>query len=147
MLMWAFMNFQKATCEPAGKAKKPSSECLISHNNIQAVRVAIESSVITNLFNISKYLTVTVQLLLNDNLLISACIVYCQFLIVPFTVSFNSVLFVRLGSFVQYSNYSVHYIFCPDLGNVFQVFQSCYTPTIKQSINIIQQTAPSFVLV
>jgi hypothetical protein len=35
-------------------------------------------------------------------------------------------------------------MFCPDPRNVFQVFRSCIT---KQSINIIQQTAPSFVLV
>jgi hypothetical protein len=34
MLLWALMNFQKATCEPAGKAEKPLSERLILIVNI-----------------------------------------------------------------------------------------------------------------
>jgi hypothetical protein len=37
-------------------------------------------------------------------------------------------------------------IFCSDAGNVFQVFRSRYTTANKQSITIIQQTAPSMSL-
>ncbi len=49
--MWAFMNFQKATCEPTGKAKKPCQYIRFLTFNIQANRVAIVSSVITKIFN------------------------------------------------------------------------------------------------
>ncbi len=63
-------------------------------------------------------------------LLISTCIVYCQLFIV--WLLFLSVLifdtvfiwcsvFVRFNSFAQCLN---RYMFCPDPGNVFQVFQS-----------------------
>jgi hypothetical protein len=87
------MNFQKATCEPAGKAKNPSSECSMFHIviNIQADRFAMVSSVITKIFNPSKYWMVTNQLLLNDTLLISACIVQFFFVQCLFATAFCSI--------------------------------------------------------
>ncbi len=123
MRMWALMNFSKATCEPAGKAKKFSSVRLISHNNIQANKVAIVSSVITKIFNPRKHWTVTIPLLLNDTLLISACIICCLFLL--FDVSsiqyfFDSMLLFDLILF--FSIQIIQCIFCPDPGNVFRVF-------------------------
>jgi hypothetical protein len=78
------MNFQKATCEPRVKAKKPSSVRLISHIYIKANRVAIVISVIT------------IQCLFDGVLLF--------YLILLFSIQI------------------IQYIFCPDPGNVFQVF-------------------------
>jgi hypothetical protein len=97
--------------------------------NIWVNRVGIVSSVITKIFNPSKYCTVTTQPLLNDTLLISACIVYCQFSLfdicstfvrfsvfvwfsafVRFSIFVQLSAFVRFGSFVLYSNYSVYFL-------------------------------------
>ncbi len=145
--MWVFMNFQKTTCEPARKAEKPSPVRSISQNNIQAHRVVIVSSIITKIFNPSKYWTVTTQPLLeqhsSDQCLYCIASFYCS-IFVCFVVLFDSVLCSYSSLF---SIQIIQCIFCPDPGNVFQVFRSRYTPIIKQSINIIQQTAPFFVLV
>ncbi len=132
--------------------------------NIWVNRVGIVSSVITKIFNPSKYCTVTTQPLLNDTLLISACIVYCQFslfdivrLLFDSVFLFDSVLLfdsvflsnsvLLFDSVLLFCILIIQCIFSPDTGNVFQVFWSHFTTTNKQSINIIQQTAPSFVLV
>ncbi len=149
--MWALWIHKRLLVSPRGRQRSRRQYIRFLTFNIQANRVAIVSSVITRIFNPSKYWTVTIQLLLYDTLLFSACIVYRQFLLFDFCLlqCFCSIqcfipcsAFIWFNSFVQCSNYSV-YIFCPDPENVFQVIQSCYTPTIKQSINIIQQTAPS----
>jgi hypothetical protein len=57
-LLWIF---QKGTCEPAGKAKKPSSWHWFLIINIQSNMVAIVSSIITKIFNPRKYWMVTIQ--------------------------------------------------------------------------------------
>ncbi len=97
--------------------------------NVQANRVAIVSSVFTKIFNPSKHWTVTIQLLLNDTLLINACIDYCQFLLFDFCLLQCFCLvqcFIQCSAFVRldtlFSVRIIQYIFCPDPGNVFQVF-------------------------
>ncbi len=86
--------------------------------NIHANRVAIVSSVTAKIFNPSKCWTITIQILLNDTLLISACyyllpVTFCLtfFCSMPFYLIqclVDAMLFVRLDSFAQYSNYSVN---------------------------------------
>ncbi len=114
-LLWIF---KRLLVSLLGRQRVPPQSVLFLIVNIQADRVAIVSSLITKIFNRSKYWTVTIQLLLNDTLLISACIVYCQFLLFDvclcFSVLLYSVLFVWFSAFcliqffVQYSSYSVH---------------------------------------
>jgi hypothetical protein len=73
------MAFQKATSEPAGKTKKPTSWHLIPHNYIQASRVAIISSIITKIFNPCKYWTGHGSTLCLNVQWISVCFTCCQF--------------------------------------------------------------------
>ncbi len=100
--MWALMNFQKATCEPLGRKRSPPQYIRFLIFNIQANRVAIVSSVITKIFNPSKYWTVTIQLLFERHSFDQW--LYCLLLvfIVRFSALFDLVLLF------QCSNYSVY---------------------------------------
>jgi hypothetical protein len=103
--------------------------------NIQANRVTVVSSIITKIFNPSKYWMVTIQPLLNDTLLISACI-NCQFLLFDLCsiqcFCLTRCFLFELSAFVSIQ--IIQCIFCSDTGNVVQVFQSHYitTPTSSQ---------------
>ncbi len=137
--------FKRLLVSPLGRQRSPHHNIWFLIVNIQAIRVAIVSSVITKIFYPSKYWTVTIQPLLNDTFLISACIVYCQFLLLNFCLiqCFCLTQCFLFDSVLLFSIQIIQCIFCSDTGNVFQVFQSGYTTSNKQSLNIIQQTAPS----
>ncbi len=77
MQMWTFMNFQIAE-----KEQSPCQYIEFHTFNIRANRVAIVSSVIAKIFNPSMSWTVTIQLLLNDTLFISACTFFLPVLII-----------------------------------------------------------------
>ncbi len=106
-----------ANCELLGKAKKPSSECLISHVNIHANRAAIVSSVITKIFNPSMYWMVTIEPLFLMTLFWAV--------LVFFIASFYCLTFVQLSAFCsirfifQCLHYSVNFLSwyrkCPDV--------------------------------
>ncbi len=110
---------------PLGREKKePSPECLISHIYIQANTVASVSSIITKIFNPSKYGQSQFNFfLLNDTLPISACIVSCRFLLFDAVLLFNSVFCsIQYFLFDSVLLFSIQIIQCSDPGNIFQVF-------------------------
>ncbi len=135
-LLWIF---KRVLVSPLGRQKSPCQSVWFLIVNIQANRVAFVSSVITKKFNPSKYWSVTIQLLVNDTLLISACIVYCQFFIIR--LLFDSVFcsiqcfcstqcFVRFGSFVQY--FSVFELFSVFSVLILEIFSRYFDPVIHQ---------------
>jgi hypothetical protein len=149
----SFNGFQEATSEPAEKQRNWQHViwCLIS--STQAIRVAIVSSVIMKIFNPYKRLMVTIQPSVLDAQWIS---VYSYLLPVfcccssVLWILFVSLLFcsVCFCSIIQCSVICLpSVIFCPYTGIVFQVFWSPYLQPSSNAINIIQETAPSFVLV
>jgi hypothetical protein len=75
-------------------------------------RVVIVKSVITKIFNPSKYWMVTIQPFWKT-LFCSVPVLFIASLIVivPFSVLFNSVLYVRFGAFVRWLYYSVYFLF------------------------------------
>jgi hypothetical protein len=103
-------------------------------------RVAIVNAVITKICNPCKYWTVTIQpfretqnhsvpMLFSVSLLFDFCL---------------SVFFCSIQCFCWILQCSImQCIFYSDTGIVFQVFRSHITTTIRHSINIIHQTAPS----
>ncbi len=107
--LWSFRSLKRQ--------RSPRQHVQFLTFNIQANRVTFVSSIITKIFNPSKCCMVTIQLVLNDTLFISACIVYCQIYIVwlLFFQCFHLIqcficcsAFVWFDSFVQCSNYSVY---------------------------------------
>ncbi len=147
--MWTFMNYS---------ACWRSKEVLVctfdfTHLTFRQNRVIIVSSVIAKIFNPSKYWMVTSQLPLNGTvfnrclLLFISSYLLLNFCLVPF-VQFSVYSMPCFCSIqIFYSVQIIRCMFCPDPWNVFQVFRSRKTSIIMQSINIIHQTAPSFVLV
>ncbi len=96
-------------------------------------RFAIDSYIIAKIFNPSKCWTVTIQLVLNDALFLKSVLVLflASFVVRLLFVSmlffdlvfFYAVLYVGFDSL--FSVQIIQNMFCPDPGNVFQVFRSC----------------------
>ncbi len=107
-LLWTFSSLKRQ--------RNPFSPFDFTCFTFRQNKVAIVSSVIANIFNPSKYWTVTIQFLLNDTLFnqFLYCllpVVYCSTFVCS-VLLFDSVLFVWFNSFVQCSNYSVYVLSC-----------------------------------
>ncbi len=118
--------------------------------NTRANNVAIVSSVITKIFNTCQYWTVTTQPFVHMFSGISAyfCLlpislfICCStFICFPFLCSIHFVVLFCVQLFVNSVNFSVLIL------ELYSRYFYPITTTIRQSINIIHQTAPSFVFI
>ncbi len=106
---------------------------------------------ITKIFTLCKHWMVTiqssvlyVQWISVYSYLVSSVIVHQLFYFHSFCFAF---VWFALFDYSMLHYLYIQCIFCPDTGNVFQVFWSPQQQPSGKSINIIHQTAPSFVLV
>jgi hypothetical protein len=132
-LLWIF---KRLLASPLGRQRSPHQSVWFLILNIQANRVAIVSSVITKIFNPSKYRTVTIQLRLNKtswSVLSMFIASFYRSTFVCLSVFLDSVLYSMLlfDSVLLFSIPIIQCIFCPEPENVLQVSQSRYTPTNK----------------
>ncbi len=151
-LLWIF---KRLLVSPLGRQRSPHQNVWFLIVNIQANRVAIVSSVITHILTLASIGPSQFNLfwmtLFSSVLVLFFASFYCTTFVwfSAFCVWFSAFwwlsAFVRFGSFVQYSNDSVYFLY--DTGNVVQILRSRYTTSNKQSINIIQKIVLSFVLV
>jgi hypothetical protein len=144
-LMWTFMNY--SACWRSKKVLVSTSDVtpLISRQN----RVVIVSSVIAKILNPSKCWTVTIKPFWMTLLLISAHCYYllpviCCFIFVQ--CLFASVFSFQFNSFVQYSYHPVN-VQSPLILEMSSRYFDPVNNNHQQSINIIHQTTPTFVLV
>jgi magnesium-transporting ATPase (P-type) len=120
--------------------------CIIT--NTRANRVAIVSSVITKILNPCKYWTVTTQAFVICS--VNQCLFYSLpvFFIVNLLFYFHSFCFsfvsICFCSTIQYSIVRLFSVFSVLILELYyRYFNPLYKTAIRQSINIIHQTAPS----
>ncbi len=149
------MVFKRPQVSPLKEQRKRQHDILCLITNTWANRAAIVSSVITKIFNPCKYQMVTTQpsvYLFSESVLV---FIHYQFsFIVHLLFNFHSLLFCFcsicyfLLFFLRLFVYSVYFSV-----RILKLYSRYFDPymflqtTIRQSINIINQTAPSFVLV
>ncbi len=115
-ILWVF---KRLLVSPRGRQGSPHQSAWFLMVNIKANRVAIVSFVITKIFTLASigqsqfnffWMTLFWSVLV---LFITSfsCSIFVQFH--AFVVLFDSVLFVRFGSLVQYSNYSEYFLSWP----------------------------------
>jgi hypothetical protein len=140
--MRASMEFVKRLhVSQLGRQRNPHQNVWFLIINIQAIKVAIVSSIITKIFKPCKYWTVTNQPFVKT---FSNSVSFFYFLPVYCSTFVHSLFFCSIQCFVQFSDqlFSVwlfSVLFSSDTGIVFQLFWSLR----PHKLNIIHQTAPS----
>jgi hypothetical protein len=152
---WGFFGFQEAMSEPAGKAKKPTACHLMPHNkhlgkqgcNFQFRKHKIFNPWKTRSVNFRPSALFTCNCI--QFYIIICCWVVIRYFICCLVFVFDYIFFLFCCfKFILLSVRSVHqiiqysiteYYFCPDIGNVFQVFRSPLQQPPSKSINITTQ--------
>ncbi len=110
-----------------------------THLTFRQNRVAIVSSVISTIFNPSKFWPITIQLSLNDTLFISACyyllpVTYCSTFV--FSVPFFDSVFIRCNALFEFDCFSQ----CPNYFVYVQSWSWKCVPGISIHLNTHHQT-------